>query len=65
MYGSTVIAVTLSNGSTVNYEPSPEVYDQYLPTDVTVPTGAFTSGGDTVVPWDVGGADNIDLRKFM
>lgn len=65
VYGDMVISVTLSNGSTVNYEPSPEVYDQYLPTDVTVPTGALLSGNAVVVPWDVGGAENIDVRKFM
>lgn len=64
-YDDMLISVTTSNGSTLNYRPSDEVYDQYLPTDVTVPTVALTSGADDAVPWDVGGQENIDFRRFL
>jgi hypothetical protein len=65
VYDDMLIAVTLDSGAVVNYRPSPEVYDQYLPTEVTIPTVALSIGTDDAVPWDVGGATNIDFRKFM
>lgn len=64
-YDDALVAVILDNGATVNYRPSPEVYDQYLPTEVTVPTLQLTQFLSFGVPWSAGGAENIDFRKFM
>lgn len=59
-YSDTIFSVTV-NGVTRRFRPDPEVYGQYLPTDVTIPTAAMVAASDEVTPYDVGGTTGIDL----
>jgi len=63
-YENTIFSVTV-NGVTRRFRPDPDVDNQYLPTDVTIPTVAMTATSDVVSPYDVGGTASIDLSAHL
>lgn len=63
-YADTAISVELSNGSSINYRPDPDVRYEYLPTATTVATGRVDDGTDTVYPHVVGGGSGSEISTL-
>lgn len=60
-YANTLIGVELGL-TTLNYRPDPDIWHEYVPTETVTPTTTLTAGGNTIVPYEVGGTPNIDLK---
>jgi len=60
-YADTLFSVEVG-GVEYRFRPDPEVYREFLPTSVTIPTGVFVSGSDVVAPWTTDGASEVDLK---
>lgn len=59
-YSDTVFSVSI-NGVNRRFRPDPEIFNEFLPTDVTIPTVDMTAASGDVTPYTVGGATTIDL----
>ncbi len=52
---NTLFSIAYGDGTVRRYRPDPQMWDEYLPTDVTVPTFGVSAGNDTIVMYPSGG----------
>jgi hypothetical protein len=64
-YEETFIVIELSNGTEIRFRPDPEVRQEYLPTEVTIPTAAMSSANDRVSMWPPGAGTGTEISAYV
>lgn len=57
---TTFIAVTLSDGTVRRFRPDPLLWDEYFPTDSTIPTMEANTPSSTIELWTAGGSTGLN-----
>jgi hypothetical protein len=63
-YRDTLISVELSDGSTRRFRPDPTIWDEYFPTDVTIPTARVTAASPVISLYSAGGASSYRTQEY-
>ena len=65
IYEDTFLSVELSNNSSIRFRPDPDVYHEFLPTNVTIPTVEMTAASATVSMWPPGAGSNTEIQHLV